>query len=117
MSENNKNGTPKPGANIFQIVDAIVQNVDRTKKLVVIMLIAIVVSVPASFHITNVLVGPPYSFGFARIIVPFFVIIAFVIVGMRQWMVLSKWTKRYKEYKELQRRLDEKFDFEDASGQ
>ena len=101
-----------PSANIFHIVDSIVENVDRTKKLVVIMIAAIVISVPLSFHLTNVLVGPPYSYGPARIAVPFFLILAFAIVGIRQWLVLSKWTGRYKEYKELQKKLDKKFDFE-----
>ena len=76
------------------------------------MLIAIVISFPVSFHFTNLLSGPPYSYGPARIIIPFFVIIAFLVVGVRQWIVLSKWTRKYKEYKELQKKVDEKFDFE-----
>jgi hypothetical protein len=40
------------------------------------------------------------------------VILAFAVVGIRQWIVLSKWTKKYKEYKELQKEVDKKFDFE-----
>ena len=111
--DNNNNAEPSAN-NIFQIVDSIVENVDRTKKLVVIMLAAIVISVPLSFHLTSVLVGPPYSYGPARILIPFLVILAFAVVGVRQWIVLSKWTKKYKEYKELQKKIDEKFDFESA---
>jgi hypothetical protein len=37
---------------------------------------------------------------------------AFIAIGIRQWFILSKWTKRYREYKELQQKIDEKFDFE-----
>jgi hypothetical protein len=74
MTENKKNddnNAPESSENIFHIVDGIVKNLDRTKKLVVIMVIAIILSIPLSFHITNVLSGPPYSFSLARVIVPF----------------------------------------------
>jgi hypothetical protein len=111
-NNNNNSNDKEIRPNIFQIVDSIVDNVDRTKKLVVIMLVAIVISVPLSFHLTNLLTGPPYSYGPARILIPFLVILAFAVVGIRQWIVLSKWTKKYKEYKELQKEVDKKFDFE-----
>jgi hypothetical protein len=111
VKDSNKNDD-QASENIFHIVDGIVQNVDRTKRLVVIMLIAIVVSIPLSFHITNILTGPPYLFSPARIIIPSLVVLAFIVIGVRQWLVLSKWTKKYKAYKELQEKIDEKFDFE-----
>lgn len=101
----------EPGENIFHIVDGIVQNVDRTKKIVVLLIIAFVVSIPLSFHITSTLVHPPYSYGPARVIVPFFVILAFIVLGIRQWIVLSKWTKKYKAYKSMQEKIDKEFDF------
>lgn len=118
MTENKKkDNAPESSKNIFHILDGIVQNVDKTKKLVVAMVIAIVISIPVSFHMANVLADPPYSFGLARIIVPFFVIIGFIVVGIKQWLVLSKWTKKYKTYKELQKKIDEKFDFEGSSNE
>ncbi len=106
------NGAGELHENIFHIVDRIVENVDKTKKLVLIMVLAIIISIPLSFHITAVLIGPPYSFGFARVMIPFLVILAFAIVGIRQWLILLKWTKKYKAYKELQKKIDEKFDFD-----
>jgi hypothetical protein len=42
-------------------------------------------------------------------------ILIFIIwlgIGIRQWFVLSKWTKRYERYKELQKKIDEKLDYE-----
>jgi hypothetical protein len=36
----------------------------------------------------------------------------FLIVGVQQWLVLSKWTKRYKTYKEKQKRIQKQLDFE-----
>jgi hypothetical protein len=28
-------------------------------------------------------------------------------IGIRQWFVLSKWSKKYKQYKQLQKKIDE----------
>ena len=40
--------------------------------------------------------------------IPFFVAIAWLAVGIRQWIRLNKWTKKYETYRELQRKIDEK---------
>jgi len=37
-------------------------------------------------------------------------------VGIRQWIVFSKWTQKYRLYKELQKRLDERLDFDRDEG-
>jgi hypothetical protein len=57
--------------------------------------------------------GPPdeSAFGIARGIVIAF-LLAWIIIGIRQWFVLSKWTQRYEIYKELQKKIDEKLDYE-----
>jgi hypothetical protein len=41
----------------------------------------------------------------------------FIAVGVRQGLILSKWTSEYKKYKELQKRIDEKLDFESGDQQ
>ena len=33
-------------------------------------------------------------------------------IGIRPWFVLSKWTKKYKQYKQLQKKIDEKLDYD-----
>jgi hypothetical protein len=38
-------------------------------------------------------------------------IIVWLGVGIWQWFVLSKWSKKFERYKELQRRIDEKLDY------
>jgi hypothetical protein len=38
-------------------------------------------------------------------------------IGIRQWLILSKWTKKYRQYKELQKRIDEKLDSDEEDGQ
>ena len=123
----------KPTQNIFQIMDQIVHQLNKTKKMFLIMIVSIVVVVPATFIITFALAGgssfwndgPPWdgptrngrgppngsAFGIARAIVIIFVI-AWIVIGIRQWFVLSKWTQRYEIYKELQKKIDEKLDYE-----
>jgi hypothetical protein len=90
-----------------------------------IMIVSIIVVVPATFIATFALAGgssfwndnphsgPPDSaaFGIARAIVAVFVV-AWIAIGIRQWFVLSKWTKKYKQYKELQKKIDEKLDYD-----
>jgi hypothetical protein len=40
-------------------------------------------------------------------------LLAWIAIGIRQWFVLSKWTQRYEIYKELQKKIDEKLDYND----
>ena len=35
-------------------------------------------------------------------------VLVWIGIGIRQWFVLSKWTKKYKQFKELQKKIDEK---------
>jgi energy-coupling factor transporter transmembrane protein EcfT len=100
--------------NILRIADELVHQVDKTKKLVLIMVVAIIVAIPLSWHVTPLLLGSPYNFRVAGI-VTIFIAIAFIALGVRQWMTFSKWTERYKAYKELQAKIDAKLDFESES--
>jgi hypothetical protein len=125
----------KPTQNIFQIMDQIVHQLNKTKKMFLIMIVSIIVVVPATFIVTFALAGgssfwndgPPWggpgnggppdgsAFGIARAIVIVFVL-AWIVIGIRQWFVLSKWTQRYEIYKELQKKIDEKLDYDNDEG-
>lgn len=123
MAESKDN---KPVENIFQIMDQIVRQLNRTKKMFLLMIVSIVVVVPTTFIVTFALAGgdsfwngqrhagPPdaSAFGIARGIVIVFVL-AWIVIGIRQWFVLSKWTQRYEVYKELQKKIDDKLDYDD----
>jgi hypothetical protein len=94
------------------------------------MILTIMIIPPISFAVTFALIGPPFSFhdrgtalnsfgpnfnpvfGITRMI-PFLISIVWLGMGIRQWFVLSKWTKRYERYKELQKSIDEKLSNED----
>ena len=136
--DSNSSNNNKPTLNIFQIMDEIVRQLNKTKKMFLIMIVSVVVVVPLTFIVTFALIGgpsfwndgppgvgpgdddgggggggPPDSsaFGIARGIVIAF-LLAWIVVGIRQWFVLSKWTQRYEIYKELQKKIDEKLDYE-----
>jgi high-affinity Fe2+/Pb2+ permease len=102
--------------NIFSIADRLVYQIDRTKKFILAMIIAVIVAIPLSWHVSPFLLGTPggYSFRLAGIVA---VVIAaiFLSIGARQWMLLSDWTRKYKMYKEQQKKIDEKLDFEDST--
>ncbi|MDA4132511.1 MAG: hypothetical protein OK454_05215 [Thaumarchaeota archaeon] len=102
------------GDNILRIADELVSQVDKAKKYVIAMIVAVIVAIPLSWHVTPLLLGTPYNFRVAGI-VTIVIAVAFIAVGVRQWVTLSKWTERYKAYKELQAKIDAKLDFEGDS--
>jgi energy-coupling factor transporter transmembrane protein EcfT len=124
----------KPIENIFRITDEIVHQLNRTKKLIILMIVSIVVVLPATHIISFALIGdtifdddnerppfdrssgPPDSPGF-RIVqaVVIGTVLFWLGIGIRQWFVFSKWTKKYKQYKELQKNIDEKLMDDDNS--
>jgi len=122
----------EPVENIFQIMDEVVRQLNKTKKMFLLMIVSIAVVLPGTFIVTFALAGgssfwngaphdgPPdgVAFGIARAIVIVFVL-AWIVIGIRQWFVLSRWTQRYELYKELQKKIDEKLDYdkdEDKAG-
>jgi hypothetical protein len=128
-SSSNDNTQPKE--NLFQIMDGIIYHLNRTKKMFIIMILSIMIIPPISFIVTFALFGPPFPFhddrmmpserfgqggfgpGFhAARMIPFLISLIWLGIGIRQWLVLSKWTRKYERYKELQKRIDEKLDFD-----
>jgi low affinity Fe/Cu permease len=95
--------------NIFRIADELVHQVDRTKKMVLIMIFAVIIAVPTTWHLAPLVKGVSFqAVGYVAIATA----IVFIVVAVRQWMVLSKWTRKYKAYKEMQKKVDEKLDFD-----
>ena len=134
MTERNKKNSEDDAdsqstENIFKIMDGIIHQLNNTKKMFIIMIVTIMIIPPLSFAITFALFGPPLSFqereqqqlpshgffgrehrplfGLTRLI-PILISIIWLGIGIRQWFVLSKWTKKYQRYKELQKKVDEK---------
>lgn len=99
----------KPEENLFKIMDQLVYEVHRTKNFVIIMILVVIVAIPVIWHAAPLVTGTPFILtGFITIGIA----AIFLIIGIRQWIVLAKWTKRYHAYKELQSRVDKQLDFE-----
>ena len=144
-NDRNNRSTSKSGAygNLFEIIDMIVFELNRTKRMFIVMILSVMIIPPVALFLTSVVfvppfereVGPggrfvspgeapqrvvggsPHSLNeyFERLFsirnVPLMISIIWFGFGIRQWFVLSKWTKRYEEYKrrrdEVDRQLDE----------
>jgi type VI protein secretion system component VasK len=107
--EKSKDSDIVASENIFRIADELVHQVNRTKKMVLIMVIALIVAIPVSWHVAALVKGIAFNIvGFIAIGIA----VVFLAIGVRQWNALSKWTKKYNKYKELQKKVDETLDFE-----
>ena len=130
---NSDNNNTRSDSSIFYIMDGIIDQLNKTKKLFIIMLLTIMIIPPIAFMLTFMLFGFPFhdddynnwtrndpweddssstsnsgfnsSFRYLPLI-PVIVVIVWMGIGIRQWFVLSKWDKKYKRYKELQKKID-----------
>jgi hypothetical protein len=121
--------------NLFEIMDGIILQLNKTKRMFILMIITLLILPPISFVISFALFGPPMffndgnsggmrhdGFGFGGVglgrgfalarIIPILIFIIWLAIGIRQWFVLSKWTKRYERYKQLQKKIDERLDYD-----
>jgi len=107
--------------NLFKIIDGLVEQLHRTKRMFIIMILTVMILPPVMLFITSLVNEPPFpgmgrppglgyppgSFLFVKQL-PLIISIIWLGVGIYQWSVLSKWTKRYDRYKEKQKRAEEK---------
>ena len=127
--------------NIFELMDGIIDQLNNTKRLFIAMILTVMIIPPLVFIITFELIAssnptsspPPVDIGHHKgehrgggllganplftitRDVPLIIGIIWLGVGIRQWIVLSKWNKKYQRYKELQKKIEEKMDDEDNS--
>lgn len=110
--------------NIFKIMDGIIFQLNRTKKMFIIMILTVMILPPLIFLITTSVFDPPFEhmpkpghsgtppfWSFKHI--PLMISLVWLGIGIRQWFVLSRWTKKYGKYKELQEEIDKKLDDEE----
>ncbi|HEU4605555.1 MAG TPA: hypothetical protein VFS46_04885 [Nitrososphaera sp.] len=119
----------KRAENVFRIMDEIVHQLNKTKRMFILMIVSFIIVVPATHIITVALVGetifdeggppfdrsgPPDNPAFRAVqAVVIGTVLVWIGIGVRQWFVLSKWTKKYRQYKELQKKIDEKLDYDE----
>jgi len=140
----------KNNENIFEILDEIMIQLSRTKKMFMIMIITTLILPPVAILAISAVYDPPYQDRFKKDldthlqsqldngeitedeyktikekiskrekpnpllrphqVIIFAISIVWLTVGIRQWIVLSKWDKRYKSFKEDQEKIDKKFE-------
>jgi hypothetical protein len=113
----------KDSGGIFRTMDEIIFQLNKTKKMFIVMILTVMIIPPVAFMIGTAIFDPPIDmpektgsgdapkpkFVIFRII-PLVISAVWLGIGIRQWMVLSKWTKRYDRYKKLQEEVDKKLD-------
>lgn len=109
--------------NIFKIMDEVISQINKTKKMFIVMILTLMIIPPLSFVVTTAIIdlpfedmhgpghmGPPPFWSFRHL--PFLIALVWLGIGIRQWFVLSGWTKKYAKYKKLQEDVDKKLDDE-----
>ncbi|MGN6708387.1 MAG: hypothetical protein ACTHKF_03470 [Candidatus Nitrosocosmicus sp.] len=133
----------KRSENIFEIMDGIIDQLNNTKRLFIAMILTVMIIPPLVFIVAFELItssssdNPPSSvapinhhkgehsrgdglFGDKPLFtitrnIPLIIGIIWLGVGIRQWIILSKWSRKYQRYKELQKKIDEELNNEEDS--
>jgi len=140
----------KDRENIFEILDGMMFQLSKTKKMFLIMIITTLIIPPISIIAITSAYDSPYQDQFredfdTRLqskldedeitedeynlikekfskkikpnpllrphqLVIFTISIIWLAIGIRQWFVISKWDKRYKQFKKHQKEIDKKFE-------
>jgi ABC-type glycerol-3-phosphate transport system permease component len=114
MSDRDKKGAAHE--NLLEILDNVIHQLDFTGKMVIIMIVSFITIIPVTAVVINALSDNRDL----QAITGYVAIAIFVIwlgVGIRQWIVFSRWKSKYRLYKELQKKLEESLDFEKDKGQ
>jgi hypothetical protein len=140
IDNNNDKKINKRNENIFEIMDGIIDQLNNTKRLFIAMILTVMIIPPLvfiiAFELTTSSDNPPSSvaemnyhkgehrgdglFGGKPLFtitrnIPLIIGIIWLGIGIRQWLILSKWNKRYQRYKELQKKIDEEMNNEEDS--
>ena len=135
--------------NIFEILDGIMFQLGKTKKIFLIMIITTLIIPPIALIVMTSVFDSPFHDKFdhkleqrlkenfkrgeltekqideikERLMIKktnkillqppqlviFGISLVWLAIGIRQWIVLSKWDKRYQQFKKKQREIDEEF--------
>ena len=142
----------KERENIFEILDGIMIQLSRTKKMFLIMILTTLIIPPIALLTITTVYDSPFEDRFKKDLdtrlqskldsgeiteeehnlikeklskrekpnpllrphqlIIFAISLVWLVIGVRQWFVLSKWDKKYKQFKENQKEIDKKFEDE-----
>jgi hypothetical protein len=114
MSDMTDGGSSKKGTepeNLPEMLDNVIRQLEFNRKVIIIMVISFVVIVPIIAYL-GFLSQTTAGVGRFIVIVGGAGFLAWLGVGIRQWIVFSKWLRKFRLYKERQKELEDLLDFE-----
>ena len=109
MTAGSKNGAEPE--NLPEMLDNVIRQLKFTRKVMILMVLSFVVIVPVIAYL-GFLSQSTAGVGKYIVIIGGAVFLAWLGVGIRQWMVFSKWLRKFRLYKERQQELEDLLDFE-----
>ena len=97
--------------NLPGMIDNVIGQLDFNRKIIIIMVLSFVIIVPIIAYI-GLLSQRTAGVGVYIPIIGGVVFLAWLGVGIRQWIVFSKWLRKFRLYKERQKELENLLDFE-----
>jgi hypothetical protein len=97
--------------NLPEMIDNVIRQLDFTRKIIIIMVLSFIIIVPIIAYI-GLLSQSTAGVGVYIPIIGGAVFLAWLGVGIRQWIVFSKWLRKFRLYKERQKELQDLLDFE-----
>lgn len=97
--------------NLPEMIDNVIRQLDFTRKIIIIMVLSFIIIVPIIAYI-GLLSQSTAGVGVYIPIIGGAVFLAWLGVGIRQWIVFSKWLRKFRLYKERQKELEDLLDFE-----
>jgi hypothetical protein len=102
--------------NLPEMIDNIIRQMDFNRKIIIIMVLSFVIIVPIIAYI-GILSQSTAGVGKFIPIIGGAVFLAWLGVGIRQWIVFSRWLRKFRLYKERQKELEDLLDFEKSDEQ
>ena len=102
--------------NLPEMIDNVIRQLDFTRKIIIIMVLSFIIIVPIIAYI-GLLSQSTAGVGVYIPIIGGAVFLAWLGVGIRQWIVFSKWLRKFRLYKERQKELEDLLDFEKSDEQ
>ena len=123
----NHNDKEKPEG-VFEIMDGLMSQLNSTKKMFLALILTIIVLPAIAMLIIVATLDFPFE-GFegkefqeerleprsggllfiSRMII-FVAAMAWLVIGIRKWFVISKWSKKYMQFKQRQAEIEQRFD-------
>jgi hypothetical protein len=119
MSDMTNGGSSKKGTaheNLPEMIDNVIRQLDFTRKIIIIMVLSFVIIVPIIAYI-GLLSQRTAGVGVYIPIIGGAVFLVWLGVGIRQWIVFSRWLRKFRLYKERQKELEDLLDFEKSDEQ